>query len=940
MPKITDPALLQQLNGGQPAAPPRPMGGIPTFQVPQSQAQIDEEARKRAAEGRAQTDQMLQIQAAQRAIEAAARDAKKFQQEQTDRTTGANVTEAERTASFLATRLAGGIDDINAALKKYPGQSGPTLATTAANVFGAGNLVNPVGRKLIEDAQKDILDSALTLGTGAAYTPVQLESYRESYFPRYGDDPEQIEAKRTRLLRLLEAAKLKAGRSAPQIDAALSAFRAAEEPPKTEVVDPVTAASNALRGDGPNFTVDITAPDLSRLSPEDRAQYQRLLDNPSVPPQALEAFLNSRGVVLGQEKQYEPGARELAGQITELQGESGLGGIARQGLAPLADEAAGLGNALGQLLGGDSDFARNYRMGRDAERIRIDEAIAKAGGLGTVAELLGSLGMVRPGTPLSGSLFKQGAIGGGTAGAITGFGQGEGLQDSAERAAVGGGGGAVVGGSLGALGDRLARPAPPPPGGQNAVNVATAASQEGVPVSRPIIDPGRRDRMAFLESSPGSGNRIREGLEATRQGIETRAGELGARGTAQAPEALGQNIQGAGQRFINRSRDLKNNLYRVAERLAGDRTVNPSEALANLDAQIAELSRTPNANKGVLEYLQTVRGDLVDEAGNIKPLTVADIRRIRTGMRGEINQRNLRMSDAERRVTMALDAARTDIARDLGQQAPAAVRAYSRADKFNRQRAEEIDQVIQRFTGPKDNPISGEKALENLKAMASPKGDIERLSRMMSKFTPDERDDIAATIADSLGRRSPEDEFSPALFVSQTRALSPRARTLIFGEDGARSLGNLRSLSAAYRDTVGRLNNSRSGVVQNWGQFLRQFAGGGTLGTLAGMAGGAGGLTTGATGLALGAASAAGGAGIRNLSARALMNPDVSRWVLAGARANTPRAIGQHIEELGTIAARNPQIANDVLGLQAQLQQALGASPVRQAAADESDNGR
>jgi hypothetical protein len=68
-------------------------------------------------------------------------------------------------------------------------------------------------RQIVESAQLDILDAALTLGTGAAYTREQLESYRKSYFPQIGDKPENVAAKRARLQNILRSAEIASGRA-------------------------------------------------------------------------------------------------------------------------------------------------------------------------------------------------------------------------------------------------------------------------------------------------------------------------------------------------------------------------------------------------------------------------------------------------------------------------------------------------------------------------------------------------------------------------------------------------------------------------------------------------------------------------------------------------------------------------------------------------------
>jgi hypothetical protein len=76
------------------------------------------------------------------------------------------------------------------------------------------NTLTPEARQRVESAQLDILDAALTLGTGAAYTKDQLEGYRSAYFPQIGDGPKQVEDKKARLENIISAAKIAAGKGA------------------------------------------------------------------------------------------------------------------------------------------------------------------------------------------------------------------------------------------------------------------------------------------------------------------------------------------------------------------------------------------------------------------------------------------------------------------------------------------------------------------------------------------------------------------------------------------------------------------------------------------------------------------------------------------------------------------------------------------------------
>jgi hypothetical protein len=93
-----------------------------------------------------------------------------------------------------------------------------TLGDTPANY------ITDTERQIVRAAQYDILDSALTLGTGAAYTKEQIEGYREAYFPKLGDDEATVRSKNEALRQLLVNARVKAGRAAPDVDAAIAAL--------------------------------------------------------------------------------------------------------------------------------------------------------------------------------------------------------------------------------------------------------------------------------------------------------------------------------------------------------------------------------------------------------------------------------------------------------------------------------------------------------------------------------------------------------------------------------------------------------------------------------------------------------------------------------------------------------------------------------------------
>ena len=130
----------------------------------------------------------------------------------------AMASEGERKASTLLQRLQFSEAQLEAAVKDSPGAATPSLLAQGLRGIGAESAANSLtgeSRQKVDAAQLDILDAALTLGTGAAYTKEQLEGYRKSYFPQIGDAPGTVADKQARLNNVIEAAKTAAGRAAP-----------------------------------------------------------------------------------------------------------------------------------------------------------------------------------------------------------------------------------------------------------------------------------------------------------------------------------------------------------------------------------------------------------------------------------------------------------------------------------------------------------------------------------------------------------------------------------------------------------------------------------------------------------------------------------------------------------------------------------------------------
>jgi hypothetical protein len=136
-------------------------------------------------------------------------------------------SESERTAGFLTNRVVNAVNQLQTVLKTNPTAASPKFGSEVIRSLSGSdtlkNLVNPESRQQVEAAQLEILDAALTLGTGAAYTREQLENYRRSYFPQLGDKDKTVQDKQQRLKSLIDSAMIKSGRAAPGMPSGMNA---------------------------------------------------------------------------------------------------------------------------------------------------------------------------------------------------------------------------------------------------------------------------------------------------------------------------------------------------------------------------------------------------------------------------------------------------------------------------------------------------------------------------------------------------------------------------------------------------------------------------------------------------------------------------------------------------------------------------------------------
>lgn len=876
---------------------------------------------RQAAEGRAQEDQAMDRERLRLAQEGNTREAVK----------AAEGSEAERTAGFLTKRIVDSTRGLAAAAKDTPSALGPTIGVELLRslpVVGsvAANYAADPARQQVRAHQIDILDAALTLGTGAAYTKEQLAGYQEAYFPQLGDDESTIQTKSAKLRSLLEAARVKAGRAAPDIDVALSALDSLAKP---------APGNDGLAGKGGVDGDIIGSPDdgLTGVVHDDTPRPGEPGYNP--------AHWDANGEYIGPLSADEAGggsayAKSLS---NELKGEgfdpNSAGSYASRALlgleAGLTDEIEGIGGAVSALFNNEP-VGTGYTRARDKTRMAIEQSRGAQGFTGNALEFAGGIA-----TPIRGAsqaqTMGQVARVGAKAGALAGFGYGEGATNSLLGAGVGAVGGAVAAPAVNALArpivNKLASRGKFTPDAEAAETIAAFERTPSIPLRRPDVDPSVRGRVGAVEKGEKGGPVVREAFAADNAAMEGRLAEIGGQGRAGDRYDVGGTARTALERHGNRTKGEASARYQRAEKLSGDPVVEPAGTIKSLADEIVKLEGSgANTNAAEIKMLREIGEDL---SGT---MTISQLRNVRTNVRTKLKTAGLDRTAAEARVMGVLDNLSGDIEAGLANN-PAALAQYKAGDKIWRERAEFRRQITDGLLGKnRDNPLSAKETAANLEAMA--KKDPDKFGRVLSEMTPDERADIVASTIGNLGRDN-KSQFSPTLLLNnldpRKGIIDPRSIRTLLGSDGARALADLQAIARSKVAAQTERNTSKTGNV------VSRAAGGMRNVFLSGLGLAEGGLTG---GIALPiAGKLLSGLGEAR-TARLLMNPDVTKWLRAMPEATNPKAINAYFGRLEKAAARSPVFLADVKAMQSVMMNAandvLSQSPGRVAAAENEQN--
>lgn len=862
-----------------------------------SPARQAEEARKAEADRRAEESLRIQEERLRLSQQSERRQAQQ----------AALGTESERTAGFLAGRVKDATLRLTGAATKDPSAQNPTLGVEAVRgIFGdtAANYLTDDDRQTIRAAQIDIIDAGLTLGTGAAYTKEQLEGYREIYFPKLGDSEATIASKREALRSLLVNAQTKAGRAAPDIEAAIAALDGlgAEKPAETgQDGKEATFALGYFDENGNPLPDDYDGGVFDK-----DGNYLGLVSNVSY-----------EGETYAQREAREAAEAARAREVDAV-GEAGaaindMGALGKQGITlGLADEAAGIGGAISGIFNGEG-IADGYTSARDEARARADIARENLGVGGTALEFAGAGGGVRVASGLTRTLgagrsvanagrevtrsnVQNAMIGqatreGATLGGIGGFGYGEGAEGSSVNALLG----AAVGGAVGNVGQRAGNALVNRQGNVEGATVQRAADDLGIETI-PAVVGGTTSRRLTSGARQGfvSDRPIAKRVDRMEeQGMAAR--DMAAEGLEEGLDAAdaGEVVRSAANVYSRRTSQVGGNLYARADRKAGGVKLPLPTAIQAADAELAQLAKAPGGESASLyKDIKSLRDAMA--AGNFE---VDGIRAFRTRLRNELTERGLRGTPQDVTYGRILEAAENDMMAGLQKAGKGdAAQALKTASAFWRKRVETIDEVLEPVLG-KNSPKSGEQILTAIERLANPKtGDSARLRRLFDAMPEREASAVRATIINRLGRKTAgaadnaeTPSFSFNTFLTNWNNMSPKAKATLFPKESRQVLDKLATVSEGVKEAGSAMNTSN------------------TAGALVSQ-----GAISGALWWVVDPLAAVGAAGGQYMIGKLLASPKVARVIAGAPKVDSPQARKAVSARLGAIAKAEPALASEI----------------------------
>jgi hypothetical protein len=599
------------------------------------------------AEQRKADEAQRQRDADLRAAAAAEREAIRFAQEQAQGP-GGKATESQQKTLTLLTRIAGGAKDIQDTLAAEPeAQKAGIFETLSRDVLGEGVITRSIAgpeRRIVTDAQSNMLDALLTMGTGAAYNEEQKIANRISYFPQYGDSPREIAIKNQRLNQAIEAARIAAGPLADKFDESIKPLFGATTP-ATAVITEAGAAPGRL--------APATA-GAAQLTEEDRAAqsamqtvYNAGISAGKTPDQIIQEVTEA-GQRYG--RQIDPSFLDFVRKAAEQRGPM-------QFVATPTGETSAAQGLLGELLrtepgqmaagyfgGAANALTAGYGMDQATKDYLRETAPVSSfageltGGVAaSIPAIRGAQGILA-GTRLAGAAPLIGEM---AYGAL--YGSGEAGEGNRLQGAALGGGAALVGGALanrflpGGPGTFTGAPRTNVPAtgrfaGQqiSPEQIVAAGRQADIPVMTSDIRPPMT-RMGQLTQSVaevmplGTSGLRREQQVARQNAVENLLADYGVTVDRNLASEVVSNLNQSRADTIGRYTDMKQN---VIQQFAGRGDVPATKSVSAIDGLLNDLraENLPQQLGPLTRQLEDVRnsltgpGDLAKIEANRKTL--------------------------------------------------------------------------------------------------------------------------------------------------------------------------------------------------------------------------------------------------------------------------------------------------------------------------------
>lgn len=408
--------------------------------------------------------------------------------------------------------------------------------------------------------------------------------------------------------------------------------------------------------------------------------------------------------------------------------------------------------------------------------------------------------------------------------------------------------------------------------------------EEGVPLSALAVsdNPVVNRIGSILSGTLGSTGIISKSAKETIGAIENKLASLSTNPNItlqRAGEVAQQGITG----HIDKFKSVASALYDdVGKAMAGKKT-----ALAStknfVSQQLSQFADAPNlsakiqSNRSVMDAMAAIED--AGEAG----LSYSALKRYRTEIGSTITQNAI--TGVDNGVAKAAYAALSDDMRNLAASSgQKALRKFERANAFYANGVANIENRLAKYVGTRADPASIITAIKS-----SSKSSDFKVGAIMKAIPAQDRPFIRDAIMQQMGRGG-NGEFSPARFFSDYSKISPEAKRVLFGADGAqlrKSLDNLSGISKRLSEVSKFENFSNSANnISNLGLFA---------------------LT--ASNLSAGAGVAVGS----NLSARLLTNEKFATTLAQyAAKPITPTNVSKFMNKLGELAVKNPEISSAI----------------------------